>query len=156
GGFVCCCEVLMADVMQLLPEADPERDEAIFKQWNKQHKTIPRLAREFNLTQSHVAAIIDQQLPQLTPKAQMRALRKGIFDLEQLIDAYQDVALGEKPDADAANVAIRATHEVMQLRQFLGGGQRVDPIELERRHEAQAGKSSDRLKQMLQLLCTDG
>jgi hypothetical protein len=42
-------------------------------------------------------------------------------------------------DPDAAHVAVRAAHEIAQLRMFIGGGQHSDPIRLTR-HAKSAGR----------------
>jgi hypothetical protein len=99
------------NVVALLPEPDDARDEQIFKQWKTGKKSIPALARDYNLTQSHVGAIIDQQLPQLTPKAHVRALRHLLCDLEELRQAFHDIAMTAS-DSEAAHVTVRVAHEI--------------------------------------------
>jgi hypothetical protein len=124
-----------AEVVQLLPEPDPERDEAIFKAWRK-GQSVQKLAHDHNLPQTHVTAIIDQHLPSLTPKAQVRELRRLLHDLEELRAEFHDVAMTEH-DCEAGNVAIRTAHEIAQLRQFVGGSAHNDPIQLQRAADPQ-------------------
>jgi hypothetical protein len=131
----------MTEVVALIPEPDPERDEAIFKAWRTGKKTIPKLAREYDLPQTQVTAILDRYLPSLTPQAQVRELRRLLYDLEELREAYHGIAMGEN-DAEAANVAIRTTHEISQLRMFIGGGQHTDPIQLTQRAGPRAREPS--------------
>ena len=59
----------MTEAVMLLPEPDPERDAAIFKAWRTGKKSIVSLAREYNLPQTQVTAILDQFLPSLSPPA---------------------------------------------------------------------------------------
>jgi hypothetical protein len=115
-------------------------------------KTVQKLAREHNLPQTQVTAILDQYLPSLTPAAQVRELRRLLFDLEELREAYHGIAMGEN-DAEAANVAIRTTHEIAQLRMFIGGGQHSDPIQLTRQANPQAESSTAALARGLAYLC---
>jgi hypothetical protein len=131
----------MNDIVQLFPEADAERDEAIFKAWRK-GQSVQKLARDYNLSQSHVTAIIDQCLPSLTPRAQVRELRRLLCDLEELREQYHGIAMAEN-DAEAANVSIRTAHEIAQLRQFVGGGQHIDPIQLTKQVGSSREKSTD-------------
>jgi hypothetical protein len=119
----------MSDVVVLLPEPDPERDAAIFKAWRTGKKSIANLAREYNLPQTQVTAILDQFLPALTPQAQVRELRRLLYDLEELRETYHEIAITEN-DPEAANVSVRTAHEIAQLRMFVGGGQHSDPIQL--------------------------
>jgi hypothetical protein len=125
----------------VLPElVDEERDQAIFRTWRK-GTSIPKLSREYNLPQSHVARILDQHLPQLTPPAQVRELRKLLGDLEELRVTYHDIAVKEN-DPEAANVAVRTTHEIAQLRMFVGGSAHNDPIQLQRTADPQTQTGS--------------
>jgi hypothetical protein len=121
----------MSDAVVLLPEPDPERDEAIFKAWRTGKKTVQKLARDHNLPQTQITAILDRYLPSLTPASQVRELRHLLYDLEELRQAYHDIAMTEN-DPEAANVSIRTVHEISMLRQFIGGGQHSDPIQLTR------------------------
>jgi hypothetical protein len=122
----------MSEVVQLLPEPDPERDEAIFKAWKSGKRSVLQLSRDYNLPQTQITAIIDNYLPSLTPQAQVRELRRLLFDLEELRAEYHGIAMVEN-DPEAANVSIRTAHEIAQLRQFVGGGQHSDPIQLTQR-----------------------
>ena len=45
-------------------------------------------------------------------------------------------------DPDAAHVAVRAAHEIAQLRMFIGGGQHSDPIQLTRHANPRAESSN--------------
>jgi hypothetical protein len=130
----------MNDVVQLFPEPDPERDEAIFKAWRK-GASVQKLAREYNLSQSHVTAILDQCLPSLTPASQVRELRRLLHDLDGLRCAYHQIAIDEN-DPEAANVAVRTTHEIAQLRMFAGGSAHNDPIQLQRAADPQTQTGS--------------
>ena len=76
-----------------------------------------------------ITAILDRYLPALTPQAQVRELRRLLYDLEELREAYHDIAITEN-DPEAANVSVRTAHEIAQLRMFVGGGQHSDPIQL--------------------------
>jgi len=131
----------MNDVVQLFPEPDEERDEAIFKAWKSGKKSIQKLAREHGLPQSQITAILDRHLPLLTPQAQVRELRHLLHDLEELRCAYHQIAIAEN-DPEAANVAVRTTHEIAQLRMFVGGSAHNDPIQLQRTADPQTQTGS--------------
>jgi hypothetical protein len=131
----------MSEVVQLLPESDPERDEKIFKDWRTGKRTIVQLARDHDLPQSQVTAILDRYLPSLTPKAQLRELRRLLFDLEELREVFHDVSLTHK-DPEAAHVAVRTAHEIAQLRMFVGGSAHNDPIQLQRAADPQTQTGS--------------
>jgi hypothetical protein len=130
----------MNDVIPLLPEEDEVRDAAIFKAWRK-GASISKLAREHNLPQSHITQILDRNLPQLTPPSQVRELRRLLHDLEELRVAYHDIATAQN-DPEAANVAVRTTHEIAQLRMFVGGSAHNDPIQLQRTADPQTQTGS--------------
>ena len=131
----------MNDVVQLFPEPDEERDEAIFKAWKSGKKSIQKLAREHGLPQTQITAILDRHLPALTPPAQARELRRLLHDLEELRAVYHGIAIGEN-DPEAANVAVRTTHEIAQLRMFVGGSAHNDPIQLQRTADPQTQTGS--------------
>jgi hypothetical protein len=145
----------MSEVVQLLPEPDPERDAAIFKDWRTGKKSIVALARDYDLPQSHITHILDQHLPQLTPQAQFRELRKLLHDLEELRCAYHAVATKEN-DPEAANVAVRTAHEIAQLRQFVGGSAHNDPIQLQQVADPQRKSSPLRMHLKLAQIAHDG
>ena len=130
----------MNDVIPLLPEEDEVRDAGIFKAWRK-GASIPKLSRDFNLSQSHITQILDRNLPQLTPPAQVRELRKLLGDLEELRVTYHDIAVKEN-DPEAANVAVRTAHEIAQLRMFVGGSAHSDPIQLQKTADPQTQTGS--------------
>jgi hypothetical protein len=131
----------MADnVVALLPEEDEHRDAAIFKDWRK-GKSIAKLAREHGLPQSHITQILDRHLPQLTPQAQTRELRRLLHDLEELRATYHDIAM-EENDPEAAHVTVRTAHEIAQLRMFVGGSAHNDPIQLQRAADPQTQTGS--------------
>lgn len=131
----------MSEVVQLLPEPEPERDEKIFKDWRTGKRTIVQLARDHGLPQSQITAILDRHLPLLTPQAQVRELRHLLHDLEELRCAYHQIAIAEN-DPEAANVAVRTTHEIAQLRMFVGGSAHNDPIQLQRTADPQTQTGS--------------
>src|SRR6516162_3902833 len=131
----------MSDAVMLLPEPDPERDAAIFKAWRTGKKSITLLAREHGLPQSQVTAILDQFLPSLTPPAQVRELRRLLYDLDELRCTYHEIAVAEN-DPEAANVAVRTAHEIAQLRMFVGGSAHNDPIQLQRAADPQTQTGS--------------
>jgi hypothetical protein len=131
----------MNDVVVLLPEPDPDREEAIFKLWKSGKASIQKLAREHNLPQSQITAILDRHLPLLTPQAQVRELRHLLHDLEELRCAYHQIAIAEN-DPEAANVAVRTAHEIAQLRMFVGGSAHNDPIQLQRAADPQTQTGS--------------
>jgi hypothetical protein len=131
----------MSDAVVLLPEPDPERDAAIFKAWRTGKKSITVLARDYGLPQTQITYILDQFLPSLTPPAQLRELRRLLYDLEELRAAYHGIAV-EENDPEAANVAIRTTHEIAQLRMFVGGSAHNDPVQLQRAADPQTQTGS--------------
>jgi hypothetical protein len=131
----------MNDVVQLFPEPDDERDAAIFKAWKSGKRTVPQLARDYNMPQTQITAIVDRCLPLLTPQAQVRELRRLLHDLEELREAYHGIAMAEN-DSEAANVSIRTAHEIAQLRQFVGGSAHNDPIQLQRTADPQTQTGS--------------
>jgi hypothetical protein len=131
----------MSDAVVLLPEPNPERDAAIFKAWRTGKKSIVSLAREYNLPQTQVTAILDQFLPSLSPPAQLRELKRLLYDLEELRQAYHGIAV-EENDPEAANVAVRTAHEIAQLRMFVGGSAHNDPIQLQRTADPQTQTGS--------------
>jgi hypothetical protein len=141
----------MTEVVALIPEPDAERDEKIFKDWRTGKKTIQKLARDYNLPQTQITAIIDQYLPSLTPVAQVRELRRLLFDLEELRANYHGIAMGEN-DAEAANVSIRTAHEIAQLRMFIGGGQHIDPVQLVKQIDPKHKSGPDRILEALERL----
>jgi hypothetical protein len=145
----------MVDVLQLIPEPEPERDEAIFDAWRKGQKTVQKLAREHGLPETQVKVILDRYLPSLTPQAQVRELQKLLFDLDELRAEFHDVAMTEH-NADAANVAIRAGHEIAQLRQFVGATAYRDPVELARASDPRAGSSTEAWQRAIDHLCGAG
>ena len=131
----------MSEVVQLIPEPDDARDPAIFKAWRSGKRSISQLARDYNLPQSQITAILDRYLPSLTPQAQVRELRKLLHDLEELRCAYHEIATAEN-DPEAANVAVRTAHEIAQLRMFVGGSAHNDPIQLQRTADPQTQTGS--------------
>ena len=73
-------------------------------------KGIAKLAWEHGSLQFADPAILDRFLPSLTPVAQVLELRRLLFDLEELREAYHGIAMAEN-DAEAADVSIRTAHE---------------------------------------------
>ncbi len=86
----------------------------------------------------------------------MRELRKLLHDLEKLRCAYHGIATAEN-DPEAANVAVRTTHEIAQLRMFIGGGQHSDPIQLTRQANPRGQEASTAaFERGLAFLCSSG
>jgi hypothetical protein len=131
----------MSEVVVLLPEVDEGRDEAIFKDWRTGKKTVQKLAREHDLPQTQITAILDRYLPALTPPAQVRELRRLLYDLDELRCTYHEIAVATN-DSEAANVAIRTSHEIATIRQFIGGSAHNDPIQLQRTADPQTQTGS--------------
>jgi hypothetical protein len=99
--------------------------------------------------------ILDQFLPSLTPPAQVRELRRLLYDLEELREVYHEIAVTEN-DPEAANVAVRTAHEIAQLRQFVGGSAHNDPIQLQKVADPKQRGGPARLLEALERLCKEG
>jgi hypothetical protein len=77
------------------------------------------------------------------------------FGTYSVDEAAKTVATKEN-DPEAANVAVRTTHEIAQLRMFVGGSAHNDPIQLQQAAEPQRRGSALRMHLKLEQIAHGG